>query len=139
VARAGRGSAVASRLDQSREGRAGRPSAPIDRAFLARFTLGNAAIEREVLELFAGHVPLYLEQLCAANTAKAWRNAAHAIKGSALGVGAARLARFAELAERLDIEAEVALAEGVREQAIAAIAEAQDEVCRYIADLFAAA
>ena len=138
MAREARGSAAANRLEPD-DGRARRPAAPIDHAFLARFTLGNAAVEREVLELFAGHVPLYLEQLCAATTAKAWRNAAHAIKGSALGVGAARLARFAEMAEKLDIEAEVAVGEGLREQAIVAVAEAAEEACRYIARLFATA
>lgn len=112
---------------------------PIDLRFLARFTLGNAALEREVLELFAGQAPLYLQQMRAAESTKAWRDAAHTMKGSAAAVGAWRLARFAEMAERLDVEAEVAVSEGLREQAVAGLAVAVDEACRYIARLFATA
>ena len=65
---------------------------PIDRGYLARFTLGNAALEREVLELFAGQLPLYVGQLRAAASQQDWMLAAHTIKGSALAVGAQRLA-----------------------------------------------
>src|SRR6516165_1352612 len=49
----------------------------IDLAYLARFTLGNAALEREVLQLFAEQIPLYLEALHGARVRKAWREAAH--------------------------------------------------------------
>ena len=111
---------------------------PIDRAYLARFTLGNAALEREVLQLFADQVPLYLQALRDARTRKAWREAAHTIKGSASAVGARRLARFAELAERVDVEAHVALSEGHRDEAVAAVATAAEEACRFITRLLAA-
>ena len=112
---------------------------PIDRVYIARFTMGSAALEREVLELFAHHVPGYLEQLQAAATRKAWRDAAHTIKGSAAAVGALRLARLAEMAERLDPEAADVQPEACREEAIAALTTAADEACRYIARLFAEA
>jgi HPt (histidine-containing phosphotransfer) domain-containing protein len=105
---------------------------PIDRAYLARFTLGNAALEREVLQLFADQVPLYVQALGAARSRKAWKDAAHTIKGSASAVGAWRLARFAEIAERVDVEAELALTEGHRDEAVAAVATAGTEVCRFI-------
>jgi len=108
---------------------------PIDRAYLARFTLGNAALEREVLGLFADQVPLYLQALRAASARKAWREASHTIKGSASAVGAWRLARFAEMAERVDVEADVALSEGHRDEAVAAVATAADEACRFISRL----
>jgi HPt (histidine-containing phosphotransfer) domain-containing protein len=78
---------------------------PIDHAYIGRFTQGNTALEREVLELFAEMVPRYLEDLKAAATKRAWQDAAHTIKGSAAAVGALRVARFAEMAERLDVEA----------------------------------
>jgi HPt (histidine-containing phosphotransfer) domain-containing protein len=104
---------------------------------LARFTLGNAALEREVLELFAQQAPLYLERLRNASSGREWKEAAHTIKGSASAVGAWRLARFAEMAERVDVEGDAALfAEGHRDEAIAAIATATDEACRHIARLF---
>jgi HPt (histidine-containing phosphotransfer) domain-containing protein len=111
----------------------------VDRAYLARFTLGNAALEREVLELFAAQAPVYLQRLREAASRKAWKEAAHTIKGSASAIGAWRLARFAEMAERIDVEAEMALREGHRDEAVAAVATAADEVCRYIARLFPAA
>ena len=105
---------------------------PIDRAYLARFTLGNAALEREVLQLFADQVPLYLQALRDARPRKAWKEAAHTIKGSASAIGAWRLARFAEMAERVDVEADLALSEGHRDEAVAAVATAAEEACRYI-------
>jgi HPt (histidine-containing phosphotransfer) domain-containing protein len=109
-------------------------SEAVDRAYLARFTLGNAALEREVLELFAAQAPLYVTRLREAATAKDWKEAAHTIKGSASAIGAWRLARFAEMAERIDLEPEVA----GRKEAIAAVIEACDEVRRYIERLYPA-
>lgn len=109
---------------------------PIDRVHLARFTLGNAALEREVLELFAEQAPLYLERLRNASSGREWREAAHTIKGSASAVGAWRLVRFAQMAEQVDVESGAALGEGHRDEAIAAIATATDEACRHIARLF---
>jgi HPt (histidine-containing phosphotransfer) domain-containing protein len=108
---------------------------PIDYGYLARFTLGNAALEREVLELFAAQTPLYVEQLRRAAAGRPWKETAHAIKGSALAVGARHLAALAQLAERLDAEADAA----ARERAVAAVAAAADEVCRHIACRFATA
>jgi len=77
-------------------------------------------------------VPLYVQALGAARSRKAWKDAAHTIKGSASAVGAWRLARFAEIAERVDVEAELALTEGHRDEAVAAVATAGTEVCRFI-------
>ena len=130
-------SAVFSAAKAPREG-AGKPAAePIDRTYFARFTMGNAALEREVLELFAAQAPVYLERLRTARTAHDWNDAAHTIKGSASAIGAWRLARMAEMAEKIDIEAEVARTEGCRDKALDAVAEAIDEVCRHIARLLA--
>jgi HPt (histidine-containing phosphotransfer) domain-containing protein len=112
-------------------------TAPIDRDYLARFTLGNAVLEREVLELFASQMPLYLRQLADARSRQAWRDATHAIKGSAAAVGARRLANVARMAEQLDIESGIAIAAGQRDKAMAAVREASAEACRYVACLFA--
>lgn len=109
---------------------------PIDRAYLARFTLGNTALEREVLELFAQHAPLYLGRLREASSRPDWKEAAHTLKGSAAAVGARRVAGLAELAERLDIEAPGAASERQRHQALAAVTAAVEEACREIARLF---
>jgi HPt (histidine-containing phosphotransfer) domain-containing protein len=110
---------------------------PIDRAFLARFTRNDAALEREVLELFAQQLPLYVEQLRTAAGPKAWREAAHGIKGSALSVGAHELASCALAAERVHFEADPR--DEARRQAMDAVAAACEEACRYIACLFATA
>jgi HPt (histidine-containing phosphotransfer) domain-containing protein len=110
----------------------------VDRAYLARFTLGNAALEREVLELFAAQAPVYLQRLREANSKNAWKEATHTIKGSASAIGAWRLARFAEMAEKVDVEAEMALREGHRDEAVAAVAMATEEMCRYVARLYPA-
>jgi HPt (histidine-containing phosphotransfer) domain-containing protein len=107
---------------------------PIDRTYLARFTLGNAALEREVLELFAAQAPVYLQRLREADCAKAWNEALHTLKGSAGAIGAWRLMHLAEMAERIDM----AEAEAVRQEVAAALATAIEEVCRFVARLWAA-
>lgn len=75
-------------------------AAPIDHRHLGRYTLGNRALEIEVLQLFAGQAPLTLADIVAAATDKAWHIAAHTLKGSARAVGAWEVARIAEAAER---------------------------------------
>jgi HPt (histidine-containing phosphotransfer) domain-containing protein len=72
---------------------------PVDLVHLRRFTMGNRALEQEVLQLFAAQAPLTLEQLRAAASIKAWRDAAHTLKGSAAAVGATAIARTAAEAE----------------------------------------
>jgi HPt (histidine-containing phosphotransfer) domain-containing protein len=74
---------------------------PVDLAHLSRYTLGERALEREVLELFCTQSVLYLEQLRAAMSDKAWKDAAHSLKGTARAVGAWRAAQAAERAEAL--------------------------------------
>jgi HPt (histidine-containing phosphotransfer) domain-containing protein len=106
----------------------------VDRTYLARFTLGNVALEREVLDLFAAQAPVYLQRLREAHCTKAWKEATHTIKGSAGAIGAWRLAQLAQMAEKIDVEAR----ESHREEAAAAVATATEEVCRYIARLFPA-
>lgn len=73
----------------------------IDRAHLARFTLGDLPLELEVLGLFLDQTPLTLRQLAEATTHKAWRDAAHTLKGSAWAVGAGWVGNLAERAEAL--------------------------------------
>jgi HPt (histidine-containing phosphotransfer) domain-containing protein len=111
----------------------------IDRVYLARYTLGNGALEREVLELFALHAPRYLERLRAAETGQSWIEAVHTIKGSALAVGACRLARSAALAQQIDVVADARRNAGQRDQALEAIAAATAEACGTIAAIIAKA
>lgn len=108
---------------------------PINRRYLARFTLGNLALEREVLQLFAQQMPVYVDQLRRAENSGDWKLAAHTIKGSARAIGADRLASVAQLAEGLDLAA--TSRSDLREQAAEAVAVAANEVCSYIACRFA--
>lgn len=74
---------------------------PVDLEHLARYTLGERALEREILELFCTQSVLYLAQLRAAMSDRDWRDAAHSLKGSARAIGAWRAAKAAERAEAL--------------------------------------
>jgi HPt (histidine-containing phosphotransfer) domain-containing protein len=83
-------------------GRNDRRPMPIDRGHLARFTRGDLALEREVLELVRVQLPLSLARLQVAASGTEWRDGTHTIKGSAAAIGAWRLARAAERAETVD-------------------------------------
>ncbi len=78
---------------------------PVDLVHLARYTLGDNMIEREVLGLFRRQSQLFLQRLNEAVSHTAWRQAAHTIKDSALGIGAWRIAKTAEYAEALEGDA----------------------------------
>jgi len=108
--------------------------APIDHAHLARYTFGNRELEIEVLGLFAGQAPDYLLQLKHATTEKAWRDAAHTLKGSARAVGALKVAERAEQAEALRSSTDAQ----ARARAVAALEAALEEARRHIELLSAA-
>jgi len=101
---------------------------PIDLVHLARMTLGDRALEREVLQLFdrqAGMLVVRMQQGARAGVCAA----AHTLKGSARGIGAWRVARAAEAVE---------LAAGGAaelEAAIARLGAAAAETRALIADL----
>jgi HPt (histidine-containing phosphotransfer) domain-containing protein len=78
---------------------------PVDLVHLSRYTLGDRALEREVLELFCSQSAIYVERLRAAASDKEWGEAAHSLKGSARAIGAWRTASAAEHAEALAGEA----------------------------------
>jgi HPt (histidine-containing phosphotransfer) domain-containing protein len=81
----------------------------IDLHHLARMTLGERSLEREILALFDRQAELLLPRLC--NGSKAVVTAsAHTLKGSARGIGAWRVARAAaavEQAEEAELDAAV--------------------------------
>jgi HPt (histidine-containing phosphotransfer) domain-containing protein len=80
-------------------------SRPVDLVHLSRYTLGERALEREVLELFCTQSVVYLERLRQARSDKDWKDAAHSIKGSATAIGAWRAADAAQRAEALSGDA----------------------------------
>jgi HPt (histidine-containing phosphotransfer) domain-containing protein len=70
----------------------------IDDDHLGRMTLGDAGLEREVLEIFVRQVGLLLQRIAGAEPALAAATA-HTLKGSARSVGAWRVAEAAEQVE----------------------------------------
>jgi len=74
---------------------------PIDLVHLAKYTLGDSALEAEILGMFAHQSQVYFGQLEKASTVKEWHAAAHTLKGSAKTVGACHIADLAESAEKI--------------------------------------
>ena len=71
---------------------------PIDLVHLARATLGDRSLEREVLQLFDRQSVLLIARMRAASP-DGIAMLAHTLKGSARGIGAWRVARAAEALE----------------------------------------
>jgi HPt (histidine-containing phosphotransfer) domain-containing protein len=106
---------------------------PIDFTYLRRFTMGNRDLEREVLALFVESAPNYLQAMVNAVTAKEWHDAAHTLKGSSRAVGAWRVARAAENAEKLRFDTD----RDRRDFAIDAAYEAATEALKFIQTIIA--
>jgi HPt (histidine-containing phosphotransfer) domain-containing protein len=104
---------------------------PVDLVHLARTTLGDRALEREVLQLFDRQSGMLIERMRNAAPA-AIAALAHTLKGSARGIGAWRVARAAEALE-------LAGASGhPTGDALDQLAAASDEACAVIAELLRA-
>jgi HPt (histidine-containing phosphotransfer) domain-containing protein len=71
---------------------------PIDVDHLARMTLGDSSLEREVLQLFDRQAEMLLARMQLAAPAAAAAHA-HTLKGSSSGIGAWKVARAAEAVE----------------------------------------
>jgi HPt (histidine-containing phosphotransfer) domain-containing protein len=98
---------------------------PIDLVHLARMTMGDRGLEREVLQLFDRQSTLLIARMRSAAPG-GLAMLAHTLKGSARGIGAWRVARAAEALEVADaLEVSVALDRlaAASEEARAVIAE----------------
>ena len=71
---------------------------PIDLVHLARMTLGDRSLEREVLQLFDRQAVTLIARMRSAEPCSVTA-VAHTLKGSAQGVGAWQVARAAEAVE----------------------------------------
>jgi HPt (histidine-containing phosphotransfer) domain-containing protein len=89
--------ATAKRADQQQPA----CEAIIDATHLARMTLGEPGLEREVLALFDRQAEMLLPRIRRGTGAIAAATA-HTLKGSALGIGAFAVARAADAVERAD-------------------------------------
>ena len=107
----------------------------LDLVHLRRFTLGDQALEREILDLFITQAPITLAALKSAIVERDWRIAAHTLKGSARAVGAWPVARIAEYAEGLSRRNDPSACES----AVQDLADALSEASAFIAELNSAA
>ncbi|MEO1281926.1 MAG: Hpt domain-containing protein [Pseudomonadota bacterium] len=71
----------------------------IDRVHLARYTMGDLALENEILALFAAQLPSMLKTILHAETRDDLMRAGHTLKGSARAIGAWKLAEVAKKTE----------------------------------------
>ena len=107
------------------------PAEPvIDAKHLARMTLGDERLEREVLELFMHQADILLARMIN-QPSTVVAGLSHALTGSARGIGAWRVAAAAEALERIGNTPTVPVA-----IAITRLAEAVSEVKTAIADRY---
>ena len=98
------------------------PLAPaLDLAHLARMTLGESALEREVLTLFDRQAHMLLARM-ASDEPRVMAALAHTLAGSASGIGAWKVAAAAAAVERAASEPGVSLRR-VMDDLAAAVAE----------------
>ena len=93
---------------------------------LERYVAGDQALMDEVLEIFRQQVEIWMRLLDPAAPNEAWRDAAHSLKGSALGVGAFALADECDAAERstdADLAARTRMLDQIRDALDAALAD----------------
>ena len=107
-------------------------AAVLDRNHLARMTFGDRSLEREVLQLFDRQSELLLERMRTSEPA-AIATLAHTLKGSAVGIGATRVASAAA-----EVEATAQAKPGESGRAIDALAQAVEEARAAISALIRA-
>jgi HPt (histidine-containing phosphotransfer) domain-containing protein len=105
----------------------------IDVTHLARMTLGDASLEREVLRLFDRQAEMLLARMRMPGPAAAAAAHAHTLKGSSSGIGAWKVAKAAD-----DVEQAAAIGEAEVEAAIERLATTIGEARAVIADLLRA-
>ena len=74
-------------------------SRPIDLVYLARQTLGDPALEAEILTLFSTMAKTYLGRVKGDKDKATIEHGLHSLKGAAAGIGAAGIASEAAAAE----------------------------------------
>lgn len=107
-------------------------AAVLDRNHLARMTFGDRSLEREVLQLFDRQSELLLERMRTSEPA-AIATLAHTLKGSAVGIGAKRVASAAA-----EVEATAQAKPGEMSRAIGELAQAVEEARAEISALIRA-
>jgi HPt (histidine-containing phosphotransfer) domain-containing protein len=106
-------------------------SCAIDTEHLSRMTLGELSLQREVLALFDRQADILLPRIRNGAPAVAAASA-HTLKGSAVGIGAFKVARAAEAVEQARDQAkDAALAAAIDTLAVV-LDEAKAEIARLL-------
>jgi len=72
---------------------------PVDLVHLSNQTMGDRALENEILEIFLTHAHDYIDEWKNSKNSQSRTRAAHTLKGGAKGIGAWDLAEMAHSAE----------------------------------------
>lgn len=107
---------------------------PVDLVHLARQTFGNKDLETEVLLLFLRQSALMMQRFETGADARGWRETAHTVRGSALGIGAWKVADAARAVETMPLPP----TDPAARAALAELARAVEDANRYIRELVAA-
>ena len=71
----------------------------IDLLHLNQYTLGDRALQAELLQLFRVQLKNQTKTLVSCNTENAWKSGVHTLKGAARAVGAGQVCEVAEAME----------------------------------------
>lgn len=104
----------------------------LDRDHLSTMTGGDNDLAVEVIEIFRHQSDIWGRMLSAREPAETWADAAHTLKGAALGIGAIKLAKLCGQAETLGRSGDVspARASVMLEDVRAALAAANDAAAK---------
>lgn len=87
--------------------RQNRAQADFDQPHLARYTLDNRDLEKEIIGLFLQQLPQIVAHLRTAPSQSDWKMAAHTLKGSAAAVGAVAIHASAMHLEQMPYDVDV--------------------------------
>ena len=106
-------------------------SCAIDTEHLSRMTLGELSLQREVLALFDRQADILLPRIRRGTPAVAVASA-HTLKGSAVGIGAFKVARAAEAVEQARAEAKDPAIAAAIDTLATVLGEAKAEIARLL-------
>ncbi len=95
----------------------------LDRVHLSHYTMNNVALEREIIDLFRGQLPILVGRIRQTCSPGEWKFATHTLKGSAAAIGACKLN---DLAKELEA-AEAFCDEDIRQKLLLELDEAAQE------------
>jgi HPt (histidine-containing phosphotransfer) domain-containing protein len=104
----------------------------LDLEHLDRYTMGDRALERELLGLFLAQTRQYADRLGAIDDARDWKLATHSIKGAARSIGAGRIAACAQGLEDLDPFRDTARRQALTAELLSHIAVCESVIARLL-------